>query len=262
MRGGGKPVTPGKMLQKQLRDLVWLLRGELYSLRLSWFWYLFHMALSPLLYMFLLYLFGGRGRPEVTLFVVSGSLAQGLTTASMLTLGQNIGSLKDQHAFEYYATLPISRVTFLLATATRAVLFSLPSFLTILCVGTLTLQLPIRLSLLILPVVLLAGYCLAGLGAFIGFYSPTGQVASLATQVLTGLMVSLAPVYLAMEQLPGFLRTTAHFIPTTYVASALRAVLSGQVGPRTWLDLGVLAAVTLVSMWLVARKLDWRAGQG
>lgn len=171
MRGGGKTVTPGKMLQKQLRDLVWLLRGELYLLRLSWFWYLFHMALSPLLYMFLLYLFGGRGWPEVTLFVVSGSLARGLTTASMLTLGQNIGSLKDQHAFEYYAALPISRVAFLLATATRAALFSLPSFLTILCVGTLTLQLLIRLSLLILPVVLLAGYCLAGLGAFIGFYS-------------------------------------------------------------------------------------------
>ncbi len=249
-------------MKKHLRDLVWLLRGELYGLRLSWFWYLFHMALSPLLYMFLLHLFGGRGRPDVTLFVISGSLSQGLTTASMLTLGQNIGSLKDQNAFEYYAALPISRLTFLLATATRAVLFSLPSFLTILCVGSLALQLPIRLSPFAVPTVLLAGYCMAGLGAFIGFYSPTGQVASLATQVLAGLMITLAPVYLTVEQLPAILRATAAFIPTTYVASALRATLSGQVGPRLWMDLGVLSAVTVTSLWLVARKLDWRAGQG
>lgn len=250
------------MMRKHLRDLVWLLRGELYSLRLSWFWYLFHMALSPLLSMFLLYLFGGRGRPEATLFVVSGSLSQALTSASMLTLGQNIGSLKDQNAFEYYAALPISRLSFLAATATRAVLFSLPSFLTILCVGSFALRLPVHFSPLAVPTILLAGYCMAGLGAFIGFYSPTGQVASLATQVLAGLMVTLAPVYLTLEQLPPFLRITASFVPTTYVASALRAALSGQVGSRIWLDLGVLAVITVASLWLVTHKLDWRAGQG
>ncbi|MEW6524322.1 MAG: ABC transporter permease [Bacillota bacterium] len=245
-------------MRKQCRDFAWLLLGELYSLRLAWFWYLVHMALSPLLNMFLLYMYGGRGNPQATLFAVTGSLAQGLTVASMLTLGQNIGSLKDQNAYEHYATLPISRLTFLLATTTRSMIFSVPSFIVILVTGVTVLRLPLSPNALLVPVVLVAGYSLAALGAFIGFYSPTGQVASLATQVLAGLMSTMAPVYLTLEQLPQFLRVTALAVPTTYVARALRAALTGPVTPALWTDIGILLAFTSASLWLVTKKVDWR----
>ncbi len=249
-------------MKKQWRDFTWLLRGEMYTMRMQWFWYLFYMALNPVLNMFLLYMFGGRGNQTATMFAITGGLAQGLTISSMLTLGQNIGGLKDQNAYEHYATLPISKVTFLLAMATRAMIFSLPSFVIILVVGASSLGLPFHPSLLTIPTVFLAGYSLAGLGAFIGFYSPTAQVASLATQVLAGVMFTLAPVYVSLNQLPSFLHSTAAIIPTTYVASALRSVLSGVITTRTWTDLAVLGAVTLGSLWLVLKKLDWRAGQG
>lgn len=245
-------------MRKHCRDFCWLLRGELYTLRFMWFWYLVLMALSPLLNLFLLYMFGGRGDPRATFFAVTGSLAQGMTVASMLTLGQNIGSLKDQNAFEHYATLPISKVTFLLATTTRAMLCSLPSFVIIFAVGLTVLGLPLSPNALLIPVIIVASYSLAGLGAFIGFFSPTGQTAGMATQVLAGLMSTLAPVYLALEQLPRFLRATAFAVPTTYVARALRAALSGPVTTALLTDLAVLTVFTVGSLWLVTKKLDWR----
>ncbi len=246
-------------MRKQCRDFYWLLMGEFYILRLMWFWYLIQMALAPVLQMFLLYMYGGRGNPEATLFAVTGSLAVGLSSAAMLTLGQAIGSLKDQNAFEHYATLPISRLTFLLAMTTRAMIFSLPSFVTILVVGTTVLRLPLAPNPLVVPVVLLAGYSLAALGAFVGFFSPTGQVAGLATQVLAGMMTTLAPVFVTLEQLPAFLRLTSIFVPTTYVARALRAGLTGPVTSELWSDMAILAAFTCGSLWLVSGKLDWRA---
>lgn len=245
-------------MRKQWRDFCWLLRGETYSIRLSWFWYLIHMALSPLLSMFLLYMFGGSGNPRVTLFVVTGSLAQGLTTSTMLSLGQQIGSLKDQHAYEYFAALPISKTTFILAIATRSMIFGLPSFMVILLVGVTVLSLPLTPNALAIPVVLLAGYSLAALGAFIGFYCQTAQGASLATQVLAGLMYTFAPVYIQVEQLPRLLQSTSVIVPTTYVARALRAALAGPVTTELLADVATLFVFTVGSLWFAARKLDWR----
>lgn len=246
---------------KFFTDLWWILVGELYLMRLSWFWYLFQMTFTPLVFMAFFVLFAGSTVAGVTFFVVTGSLAQGLATSSMLTLGQEIGGLKDHNAFEHYAMLPISKVAFLLGMATRAVLFALPSVFVLLVVGVLAFGLPVHVHPLAAVVLFLAGYSMAGLGAFIGFYSPTGNVASLATQIVQPLIVLFAPVYLPVERLPAFLRVTSAFIPTTYVARALRDTLSGAVTPRTYGDVGILLAFTAASLWLAARRLDWRAGE-
>jgi ABC-2 type transport system permease protein len=249
-------------MRKHLRDFAWLLLAESYRMRSMWFWYLIMMAMNPLLNMFLLYIFGARANPQATLFVISGSLASGLTIATMLSLGQEVGGLKDSHAFEHYATLPISKLSYVLAIATRAMVFGLPSFLIVLGVGWAGLGLPLHLGPILIPAVLLASYSLVGFGAFIGFYSRTGQVAGMATQVLAGVMTSLAPVFVSIDQLPAILRATAAFMPTTYVATIMRGALSGVVDAQVWTSFAVLAVFTVVMLWLVVRKLDWRVGQG
>lgn len=245
------------ILSKHVRDFWWLLRSQLFVLRLAWFWYLIQMAFVPISFLAFLWFFLGQRQPEVMLFVVTGSLVMNLSIGAMLSLGQEIGWLKDENAFEYYASLPISKGVFLTALATRGVLLAMPSALIVFVVGVLFFGLSLNLAALL--VLILGAYAMMGLGAFIGFWSPSGRVANLATQIVDPLIVFFAPVYLPQEQLPGALQVTAHFLPTTYIAKALREAMTGASLFQLWPEVLVLLGFTAISLYLVTFKLDWRA---
>lgn len=243
--------------QKLARDFWWLLRSQLFHLRLTWFWYLIQITFVPLTFLAFLWFFLGRAQPEVMLFVITGSLVLNISMGAMLSLGQQIGWLKDQNAYEYYASLPISKAVFLAALVTRGVLLTMPSTLLVLAIGTLFFNMLPDLGTLL--VLVLSAYAMSGLGALIGFWSPTGQVANLATQIVQPLIVLFAPVYIPLEQLPYPLQLTAYFLPTTYAARALRETLAGASVLQLWPEILILLGFTAISLMLVPFKLDWRA---
>jgi ABC-2 type transport system permease protein len=242
---------------KQARDFWWLLCEQLFHLRLTWFWYLFQVTFVPLTFLAFLWLFIGRVQPEAMLFVVSGSLVMNVSMGAMLSLGQQIGWLKDQNAYEHYAALPISKAIFLAALATRGVLLTLPSALMVLLAGTLFFGLGFSLTALF--VLIISAYAMSGLGAFIGFWSLTAQVASLATQIVQPLWLFFAPVYIPLEYLPYPLQVTSQILPTTYAAAALREALLGEPLLRLLPEVLILLGFAAVSLGLVPLKLDWRA---
>ncbi|MBT9163877.1 MAG: hypothetical protein DDT24_00797 [Chloroflexi bacterium] len=132
-----------------------------------------------------------------------------------------------------------------------------PSLLILLMVGGIAFDLwlpPVALLILIL-----GGFTMAGIGAFIGFWSPTGEVAHIATQVIQPFFILLAPVFFPLEHLPGPLQVVARFIPTTYIAETLRAAIAGRIYGEFWLDLLILVGFALVFLGLMPLKLDWRA---
>ncbi len=239
---------------KALRDFLWLLYSELLHLRLEWFWYLLQLALVPLTLLAFLRLFLGRTEPEALLFLLSGSLVLTVSAGAMLSLGQYIGFLKQANVFEHYAALPLHKGIFLAALATRGVLLALPSLLVVSVIGGLLLGFWVPPTGWLL--LLLSAYAMAGLGAFIGFWSPTAQIASLATQVVQPLIIFFAPVYYPLEHLPSVLQITAHLLPTTYAAQGLREALVGSGG--LWPEGVILLGFAFVSLGLVPRKLDWR----
>lgn len=237
---------------------LWLLRGELFQSRTTWFSYVVMMSFAPLVTLTSLWFFSGSS-PSVALFIITGSITTAASTSAMLTLGQDIGQMKDAGRFEYYASLPISKATFILALATRSMILALPSPLILLLLGAVVFKTPVNISPVTIIVFLLAGYSLAGLGAFIGFFSRDGQMAGLVTQIVDPLVIFLAPVYISVESLPRFLQCTSRLLPTTYVARALRASISGAVTRQTWLDIGFLILWTIVSLSIASVKLSWRA---
>lgn len=91
-----------------------------------------------------LLMFGGRAPDR--LFYIMGSVADGLCGASMLTLGQDIGRMKDTRTFQYYASLPISKIRFMLAMATSAMILALRSSLILLTAARFAFGIPIRPS--------------------------------------------------------------------------------------------------------------------
>ena len=76
--------------------------------------------------------------------------------------------------------------------------------------------------------------------------------------LVTFLMLGLGPVVIPPDRLPGVVLFLGRFSPATYAASAVRQTL---LGPLTWqiaFDLAALVGFTLVTFWLVGRKMDWR----
>jgi|SRR5579884_3807039 len=261
------PVSPGRTTArprprerdhpvKHLRDFAWLLRGELFLLREEWFWYLVQATFVPVSQLLFLWFLVGRGSPQRMGFFLTGSLVLSLSFGGMLSLGQHLGLLKAYNAFEYYATLPIAKAVFIAAVTTRGMLLSLPSAGLVLGLGRALFGLTVPpLGLLVLA---LAAYAMSGFGAVVGFWSPTAQVASLATQVLQTIIVFFAPIFYPLSALPWPLRLTARLWPTTYAAEALRGAVAGAPVAALWRPLLVLAAFAALSLVLIPRKLDWR----
>ncbi|NLG79642.1 MAG: ABC transporter permease [Firmicutes bacterium] len=92
-------------------------------------------------------------------------------------------------------------MSYVFALATRGVVLALPSTVIVLGFGRLVFGLAIDVA--IAPVLLLCAYSLSGLGAVIGFYSPTAEAASMGTQVLSTILVFFAPVFLPLSASSG-----------------------------------------------------------
>lgn len=247
---------------KPLTDFWWILKGQLYALRLHWFWYVVLLSISPLTFLFFLWFYGANSSTPDTLYAISGAIASSAVTAAMLSLGQTISGMRETNVLEFYATLPVSKVAFIASLAGRGVLLAFPSALVVFVIGSLTLGSPVWGNLGILAIAYFAGaFSLAGLGAFIGFYSRTPETASLATQVVQPLLVLFAPVYMPIERLPSVLQATATLLPTTYAAEAIRVAFglgNMWVFCRNVLVLLALGAVTLL---LSVRRAAWRLGR-
>jgi ABC-2 type transport system permease protein len=114
-------------------------------------------------------------------------------------------------------------------------------------------------SPLVVVVLLLAPMALSGLGAVIGVLAPNQQVANVLSNLALVVVMFLSPVLVRASALPGILQIAAHVLPPTYATDALRQTLAGRVTMGVGVDLLVLLAFTIGSLYVVTTKLDWRS---
>ncbi len=118
--------------------------------------------------------------------------------------------------------------------------------------------LPLSLNPLTLLVVPLCAVLLSGIGALIAAYARTPEEGGALSLLVTFVMLGLGPVVIPASRLPGIVLILGRFSPATYAASALRQTLLDPLTAEILLDLAVLVGVSLLSFWLVGRKLSWR----
>jgi ABC-2 type transport system permease protein len=242
---------------KHIRDTVYLTWTQILNIRTGWVWYFLLSSFIPMLTLFFLFLVLGY-QIKWAIYVVTGNVVFAVVLGSLNTLAEQMGWMKQNRFFEHYAALPISKISLITALVTRCTLFSFPSMIVILIIGKLLFKLPIVLHPILILVFTLSGFALSGIGAFIGITSTNSNRANIATRVVFPILVFTAPVMIPLENLPVILRYTSIVLPTTYIANAFRAALSGNLGPKFWMDIGIILLYTLISLYLVARKFDWR----
>lgn len=239
----------------QFADLVLI---ELSNWRWSWRSLLLTSTLTPLLSVTALGLFARDAGPATLAYVLTGNVVMSLLFGMLNNVQNHIAFLRFTTGLDYFATLPIRRITLVLAMVAAFLLLALPSTLVTVVAGALILHLALTPHPALLLIIPLCAVALAGLGAIIGATARTPEGGGATALLVTFLLTGLGPVVIPPDRLPAFMLVLGRFSPATYAASALRQALLGPVTGQLWVDLAVLAAVGAVTLWVVERQLQWR----
>jgi ABC-2 type transport system permease protein len=247
-----------RTIKWHLAQFTRVVRVQLLEFRTAWIYLIVFGCLIPLGLIFLLSRMGGALTREWAIFVLGGNLVTSIVYGPVTGMIGKIGWGREQRTFDYWAALPLPKLAWILATVTVYLLLALPSVVIIFGVGALSLGIPFSAGLALLPLIPLGTLSMVGLGAFLGLLAPNGQTANLFGNAMVGVVTFLSPTLLPLAQMPTVMQWIARVLPTTYAADAFRLALTGDFGRPFLVDVGILGLSSLVFLWVLARRLDFR----
>jgi ABC-2 type transport system permease protein len=179
--------------------------------------------------------------------VVAGATVLVIAFVALNLLAQRFGAMRASGALDYYLTLPVPAGAVVLGTAASYATFAVPGTAVTAVTGALVYQLPLGRLWLLIPVIVLTGAALAGLGALLGLLAPRPELATVAGQL--GMSAILFLDIIPQSRLPEALQVVRAVLPGTYGADVLAKgfrhdVPWGEVG----VDLLICLLVALVSL--------------
>uniref|UniRef100_UPI0010410D9F ABC transporter permease n=1 Tax=Candidatus Protofrankia californiensis TaxID=1839754 RepID=UPI0010410D9F len=221
--------------------------GQLSRARVARVPLLFVAAFQSLGIMLLLRGVVDAGNETTSEQVVAGSTVLVVAFVALNLLAQRFGALRAAGALDYYLTLPVPGSAVVLGTAASYASFAVPGMVVTAVVGSLLYGLPLSGLWMLLPVAVMAGASLAGIGAAIGLLAPRQELATVAGQV--GMSVVLFLGIIPADRLPVGIDVLRDLVPSTYAVDVLAAAFRPSVD---WvvvaLDLLVCALVALVTL--------------
>ncbi|SQD98227.1 ABC-2 type transporter [Parafrankia sp. Ea1.12] len=229
-------------------------RGQLARARVARVPLLFVAAFQSLGIMILLRGIVDVGDDSAAASVVAGSTVLVVAFVALNLLAQRFGALRAAGALDYYLTLPIPGAAVVLGTAASYATFAVPGTVVTVVVGSLLYGLPMGGLWLLIPVTVLAGASLAGIGAAIGLLAPKPELATVAGQL--GMSVVLFLGVIPADRLPGIGRLARDLLPSSYAVDALAEGFAPAVDwAHVTVDLAVCAAVAAVTLVVAVRSL-------
>lgn len=236
-----------------------LLPVALADLRRVGAFYAFFSILLPAGILFFVTTTGAATAPDAQRYIAAGALTASLAMGPALMLCVRFGIANENDEFDYWASLPVPRISLILALVSAHLLFSLPGVLVLGVLGLAFLGVTLPALLAALLLVPLSALAMTALGAVLGARAPNSIAGNLIGNMLLAAALFLSPLMNRIDAYPGFLRPVTFAVPTTYVADAFRHVLGGA---PTYLplavDLAILVVLTVGGLTLVHRLMDWR----
>lgn len=251
------PYQPAR--RRPLHHFLRIVQVMLADYRSTWNLQVFFGFVMPLGMVYLLKYISGEITTERAVFILGGNLVTSIAYGPVMLLISRIGYGRQARSFDYWANLPVSPLTWVLAMSTVSLILSLPGLVAVYVAGSLMLGLSLVGGLAVIPLVPLVTLSLTGIGAFLGAYAKNVQTANVMSNAVVGFVSFLSPIMIPLELMPLPLQWLARLIPTTYAAHGFRSALAGNFGPVLAYDILILVLLMAVSLILVHRKLDWRA---
>ncbi|WP_077613973.1 ABC transporter permease [Caenibacillus caldisaponilyticus] len=254
----GERAAEAQHIRQKLNEIWILFRIQFAEIRESWIWIFFMASMFPFSTLLFLKFYTVNPTPEAMIRIIVGNMVFAVIVMGINALAQEISWQKHQGHFVYYASLPISKLNFVLAVFLRGFLTSFPSVVIIAAIGQLIYGIHFHYSFGLIPVFLLSMLACVGIGTMIGFVSPNHQFTNLLAQTLLMVISFLSPVMVTMEMLPKMLQWLSYLFPTTYVANAFRDLFIHGWTHAVTVNTAVLSGYVILSFLVIYRFVEWR----
>jgi len=228
------------------RDYVSMLRWHLASLRMWLMTLLAVQILSGVGFVLGISLFFRHIPVSAALYVSTGVPVINILMVGLIFGPQLVANQKSAGSYEYLRTLPVSRTVTAAAWSTVCLVSGIPAMVVSLVVAQLRYDLPLHISPMIVPAVLLISLAGTMMGYALGHAVGNPMAIQLVTQLLTFVVFGFAPVLFPLSQMPGWLATLNWWFPFRHMAVMTRAALTSTGGST------VSTAYIVVGVWVVA----------
>jgi ABC-2 type transport system permease protein len=235
-----RAVTPDVMRPGGLAAFTAVYAGQLARARFARGPLLFVASLQSLGILLLLRGVVHHDPARTTSAIVAGSTVLVVAFVALNLLAQRFGALKASRALDYYGALPVGAGPVVLGTAASYATFTIPGALLTCIVGVAMYGLSFSQVWIVVPVVVVAGIAMSGLGAAIGLLAPRAELATVAGQLAMTAVLFLGVI--PPSHLPVVARTVREIVPSMPAVDVLADALRGSL---SWWAVGWRLAVTL-----------------
>lgn len=212
---------------------------------------------DPMLYMLGLGYGLGSLMPSVAgvpyiAFLAAGTVCYStMNSATFEVLYSGFSRMHVQKTWEAILNTPLTLDDVVLGELVWASTKSLLSGIAILVIiWALQLQASFWLSLWIIPVVVLIGFCFSGMGLVMNALSPSYDFFLYYFTLVITPMVLLCGVFFPVSQMPVILQNIAAFLPLTHAINLVRPLMLGHIPTQAWLHVIVLLAYGSLGFYL------------
>ncbi len=228
------------------------------NIRNEWYFHVILGPIFPLALLIFMRMMKAIPDPETAFYVAAGNAILMLIMGPMQSLSNDLAIARQRNDLEYFAVLPFSRLQLVLAFCAVSSFITIPTKLLTVTIAALWLGFPLSPNPLVLVVMLVAGFSMAGVGVFIGVHAKNIHHANIMNMMVMMSVMFMSPVIIPRENLPLILQWTSRFLPPSYAADGFRAALAGNYGWESWFNIGMLLFFALVLLTFATRKIDWR----
>ncbi len=239
------------------RDYVSMVHWHLASLRIWLMTIAVVQVLSGVGFVLGISLFFSHIPVSAALFVTTGVPVINLLIVGLVLGPQLVAQQRSAGSYEYLRTLPISRSVTAAAWYTVCLITGLLAMVVSLLVGQLRYDLPLHISPMIVPAVLLTSLAGTMLGYALAHAISAPMVIQLISQLLIFIIFGFVPILYPITQMPAWLADLNWWFPFRHMAVVVRAALT------TSPDSAVPTAYAVIGVWTViaAGLAGWALGR-
>jgi ABC-2 type transport system permease protein len=193
-------------------------------------------------------------------FLLPGLIGTNIMGGGLFGLGFVLVDMRVRKLFKRLMATPMRHSDFLLSMVISRLLFLIPEMTSLLLIGYLAFDLPIRGSIFTLALVIFAGAAaFAGLGLLLGSRTEKTETASGLINLVLLPQYILSGVFFSSTNFPDAAQPFIKALPLTQLIDALREVmLEGKSLWEVSWHIAVLAAYAAVTFALALRWFKWR----
>lgn len=241
----------------RIKKFIVLVKLFLVPVKNAFFSVLLNIMLLPLIMSFFLKNIYSDLPIERVMYLVSGSLMMTVISTSITTMSNKMNNMKQSNGMEFYLSLTISKIDYVLALLISELVLVIPSSLFVLYFNSIIFGIDLNIDVLPLVFYLVVlAMILMVIGVLIGFNSNGYNQCQSRASILSYLILFFSPIYFSVDAIPELLKPVVKLLPTTIVADTIRNLLL-NAGNISIMYSVLLMIYLAISMTILVRQFKW-----